>query len=91
VWKTLLISFAAMFLAELGDKTQLMVLTLSAKSGTPFAVFLGAAAALVAATALATIVGFVFAKALPKNVIEVTAGVLFIGIGAFIIYGQLRG
>ncbi len=91
MWKTLIISFGAMFLAELGDKTQLTVLTLSAKTGSPLAVFLGAAGALVAATALATVVGFVCAKTIPRNVIELVAGALFIGIGAFIIYGRLRG
>jgi len=91
VWKTLLISFGAMFLAELGDKTQLTVMTLSAKTGSPLAVFLGAAAALLAATALATVLGSIFAKTLPRNYIELAAGILFIGIGVFIIYGQLRG
>ena len=91
MWKTLLVAFGALFLAELGDKTQLAVLTLSAKTGAPFLVFFGSMAAFAVATALASAVGFACAKYLPQNAIQWAAGVLFIGIGAFIIIGQLRG
>jgi putative Ca2+/H+ antiporter (TMEM165/GDT1 family) len=47
-WKLILSTFGVIFLAELGDKTQLAAVTLSASTRKPLAVFIGASLALVA-------------------------------------------
>ena len=46
-WKVFWVTFGAIFLAEMGDKTQLAALTMAAETRLPLSVFLGAAAALV--------------------------------------------
>ncbi len=51
-WNLLLSTFGLVFLAELGDKTQLMVVTQVCKYRRPWPVFAGASLALVAVTAL---------------------------------------
>ena len=45
-WRVFAATFAALFVAELGDKTQLAVITLTSKHQNPWSVFLGATAAL---------------------------------------------
>ncbi len=89
--KTLLASFALMFLAELGDKTQITILALSSKTKQPIAVFLGSIAAFALAAGLAVALGAVGAKYLPQKAIGWAAGFLFIGVGIFLIVGQIRG
>ena len=53
----LLTTFTTVFLAELGDKTQLATLLLSAQSGQPWVVFLGAALALISSSLVGVLVG----------------------------------
>jgi putative Ca2+/H+ antiporter (TMEM165/GDT1 family) len=73
-WKIAVTAFSTLFLAEMGDKTQLAVITLSASSRKPFSVFAGSAAALICVTAI----GSAFGRVLQR--IVATA---FIGIGAW--------
>lgn len=80
-WKTFASTLLAVFLAELGDKTQLATLTLAAGSRAPWAVFLGAALALVAASAIAVAAGEVVARLVSPALLERAAGVAFILIG----------
>ena len=87
-WRAFLISFGLIFLAEFGDKTQLEVIGLVAKSNSPWAVFLGAIAALVIATLLAVLFGELLLKVLPVKYIRIFAGTLFIILGILIILGQ---
>lgn len=89
--KTLLTTFTVMFLAELGDKTQLAVLSLSSTTKKPVAVFLGSMAAFAVAAGLAVALGTLGAKFLPQKAIQWAAGILFIGVGIFLIVGQIRG
>jgi len=56
-WKLLASTFVAIFVAELGDKTQLAALSLSAGSSSKWAVFFGSALALVATSAIAVLAG----------------------------------
>ncbi len=79
--KTFMTAFTTLFLAEMGDKTQLAVITLSASSRKPLSVFLGAFAALGAVTALGVIFGQGAARMIPQEVLHRAAGTLFIGIG----------
>ena len=56
-WRLVVTTFTTVFLAELGDKTQLMTLTLAGSNAAKRSVFLGAASALIATTAIAVLGG----------------------------------
>jgi len=79
----LLLTFGAIFLAELGDKTQLAVLSLSVKTKQPFWVFLGAALALSLISFLGAYLGGLLTRYIPKSIFEKVVGILFILIGIF--------
>lgn len=81
-------TFVAVFLAEVGDKTSLAAMTASAKSGAVWTVFLAASLALVCATAVGVSVGAAMFKVLPPNAIKWTAGLLFIGVGIWVLAGK---
>lgn len=84
-WKPLTSTFVLLLLAELGDKTQLAVISQSAKFGAPAWVFLGAALALLVVTALGVALGHLGAAFLPRDLIRWFAGGAFIVMGALII------
>ncbi len=80
--KLLVTTFLAVFIAELGDKTQLATFSFSASSsGGKWEVFLGASAALVFTSLLAVVVGAAIGKAVPLSCLRPAAGILFIVIG----------
>ncbi len=87
----LLTTFTTVFLAELGDKTQIATLLLSAQSGKPFIVFLGAAAALICSSLVGVIVGRWLSKNLPPQQFEYMAGILMIGLGIWIGSQAIQG
>jgi len=78
-------TFGTVFLAELGDKTQLAAMTATAKSGAILTVFCAASAALVCATAVGVLVGGALFKLVPESLIKYLAGVVFIGVGIWVI------
>ena len=79
---TLLIStFLTVFLAELGDKTQLATVALSGTSDHPLAVFLGSASALILACLLGAIAGGSVASVVPTEPLQLIASVGFLIIG----------
>ena len=77
-------TFTTVFVAELGDKTQLATLLLSAQSGSPVLVFIGAALALIASSLVGVLVGQWLAKTLPPERIEFMAGVLMVALGIWL-------
>jgi len=89
-WKLLVTTFATVFLAELGDKTQLATVGFAASGKSPWIVFLGAAFALVVTSLLAVIVGTGLQKVLPVRIIHIFSGVLFVGIGLLLIIKNIR-
>ena len=79
---TLLIStFLTVFLAELGDKTQLATVALSGTSDRPLAVFLGSASALVLASLLGAMAGGSVASVVPTELLQLIASMGFLIIG----------
>jgi len=88
-WKTLMTSFVALFVAELGDKTQLAVLCLACKKDCPrWAVFLGAVSALAVITFLAVFLGRVVGTNFPRLYVRKVAGAVFVIIGLLIFFGK---
>ena len=83
--KVLLTTFGIIFLAELGDKTQLAILAFAAESKSRGAVFLGSSAALVLTSLLAVVFGSVVGRFVPANFIRTGAGVLFVILGLWIL------
>ena len=81
-------TFTTLFLAELGDKTQLAVLSLTASSRQPLAVFVGAALALLAVTAIGVLVGEGLTRIVPVWVLQKAAALAFIAIGLFMFLGK---
>jgi len=82
-WKLLASTFGAVFLAELGDKTQLATLSLAAAGRSRWMVFAGAALALVATSAIAVVAGEALSRAVPAIWIRRAAGLAFLLMGAF--------
>jgi putative Ca2+/H+ antiporter (TMEM165/GDT1 family) len=87
-WSLLLRTFGLIFIAELGDKTQLSTMMLSAQSKSPWVVFVGAALALSLNAAIGAIFGDAITKIVPANVIQKGAGALFIILGAYLFFGR---
>ena len=84
--------FAAVFVAELGDKTQLATLLFASdRNLNPFLVFLAASAALVTTTGLAVVIGSQAARYLEAAPLKLIAGIGFIAIGCWAIAEHFRG
>ena len=88
-WRILMTTFGAIFLAEMGDKTQLAAMTLAAESRAPWAVFLGASLALVVVSAIGVAVGGVLGTYFPVVWIKRAAAILFITIGLLMLTGRM--
>ena len=82
--KAMLLIFATVFIAEIGDKTQLATMLFSAEGRIPpLRVFLASASALVVAAAIGVAAGQVLEKFVSPQALKVVAGVGFVAIGAF--------
>jgi Ca2+/H+ antiporter, TMEM165/GDT1 family len=84
-WKVALTTFGAVFLAELGDKTQLATLAFATTGRSPWAVFVGSASALVATSAIAVLAGDAIVRVVPPAVLLRMAGVAFVVIGIWVL------
>lgn len=80
-FSVLITTFTTVFLAELGDKTQLATLLLTTQSGMPIVVFLGASLALICASLVGVLIGRWLAKTMPSKRFEYIAGILMVSIG----------
>ena len=87
-WKTVITTFGILFLAELGDKTQLAVISMTSSSKKYLEVFIGASSALIVVTALGVLFGEALIKIVPQNVIHMSSAVLFILIGVLMLAGK---
>jgi putative Ca2+/H+ antiporter (TMEM165/GDT1 family) len=83
--------FVTVFLAELGDKTQLATLLYATGGRSPWLVFAAAAAALVTATAIAVVVGTAGARWIEGVPLKLIAGLGFIAIGVWTVVQHFRG
>ena len=84
-WKLLASTFGCIFLAELGDKTQLATLSFASGGSSRWSVFLGSAAALVCTSALAVLGGEAVARVVPPLLLKRVSGVAFVVIGIWVL------
>ena len=84
--------FVTVFMAELGDKTQLATVLFASENKTsPWLVFLASAGALVLSTAIAVALGTLAERYLVKIPLKLIAGIGFILIGLWTVYGHFKG
>ena len=87
-WRVFLTTFGIIFLAEMGDKTQLAAMTMAAQTKRPWTVLAGSALALTAVSAIGVVVGGVVGEYVPLIWVKRVAAVSFIVIGVLILMGK---
>jgi putative Ca2+/H+ antiporter (TMEM165/GDT1 family) len=87
--RIMLSTFALLFVAELGDKTQLAVISMTAKHKTPLWVFAGATLALAAVTGIGVLGGEVLTRFIPEMVLRKIAAALFVIMGLLMWFNKL--
>jgi putative Ca2+/H+ antiporter (TMEM165/GDT1 family) len=86
-WTVFLTILASVFVAELGDKTQLATMLCAAdKEVSKYTVFFAASAALIVASAIGVVAGSLLAEYINEKYLHYIAGLGFIGIGIFTLY-----
>lgn len=88
-WKIFLATFGAVFLAELADKTQLVGIGMSAKSGKPLTVWLGSVSAYIIVTAVTVLIGATLGKYIKPELVRYFGASLFVIIGALMFVGKI--
>ena len=88
-WKIIITTFITIFLAELGDKTQIASILMSSKTDKPLLVFIDTMLAFALVTILGVTIGTVMARMLPLNYIKTGAAITFIMVGILILFGKL--
>jgi len=87
--KTLFTVFGAVFIAELGDKTQLATLLFAAdRQVSKWTIFFGASLALVVASGLGVLAGGVISQYVSEKILHYVAGIGFIGIGIWTLFSH---
>jgi len=81
----LITTFSTIFLAELGDKTQLATLMLSAQSGRPLIIFIGAGLALICTSLLGVLIGQWIANKLPRQRFTFVSGIIMLSLGIYLV------
>ena len=83
-------TFTTIFIAELGDKTQIATLMLSAESGKPIIVFVGSSLALISSSVVGVLIGKWLSKKISPIKFNLFAGVLMLIISVFLAYDTLE-
>lgn len=84
-WLVFSSTFITIFLAEMGDKTQLVTLLMSAESQAPWVVFTGAALALIATSLIGVSVGYWLSKKLTPETLDLSVAILLLIITAWLV------
>ncbi len=85
------VTFLTVFVAEMGDKTQLATLLMSAQSKSPWAIFFGSASALVTASLLSVVLGGGLGQVIPSGWLQWLAGAGFLVIGVYVLWQEWQG
>ncbi len=83
-------TFVMIFLAELGDKTQISTFALAGDSRSLLSVFIGAAGALVLTTLLAVVVGGVIGRFVPARIIKFVSAAVFLAFGVLTLIEAIK-
>ncbi len=89
-WSVFASTFITIFLAELGDKTQVATLLMTAESQSPWIVFAGAGSALVATSLLGVLLGRWLASRISPKTLEKSAGVVLLLVSAMLVWDILH-
>ncbi|MFO7696669.1 MAG: TMEM165/GDT1 family protein [Anaerolineae bacterium] len=81
-WEAFWGAFGLVFIAELGDKTQLAVLSQTCKFRSSWPVFMGGSLALIVVTAIGAVAGQLLSRIIPPGVLQLVAGIAFVVMGA---------
>lgn len=84
-WLVFSSTFITIFLAEMGDKTQLVTLLMSAESQAPLLVFIGSALALIATSLIGVSIGYWLSKKLTPETLDLSVGILLLFITAWLV------
>jgi putative Ca2+/H+ antiporter (TMEM165/GDT1 family) len=87
-WKVFLTTFGTIFLAELGDKTQLAAIMMTSKTKLPLSVFMGASLALCLVTLVGVLLGEGLIAVIPQNILKKVAALAFVAIGLWMFLGK---
>lgn len=90
-WALFFSTFTAIFVAEIGDKTQLATLSLASGGGSRWTVFAGSALALVATSAIAVLAGGALGRVVSPIWLRRAAGVVFIVLGVLYLVSKGEG
>jgi putative Ca2+/H+ antiporter (TMEM165/GDT1 family) len=88
--KLIVSTFVMIFLAELGDKTQISTFALATSSRSMLSVFLGASGALVLTSLIAVVLGGVIGRFVPEKLIKIVSAAVFIGFGVLTLVEAFR-
>lgn len=88
-WKIFFATFSAIFFAELADKTQLVGIGMTAKSGKPAVVFAGSVLAYAVVTLITVLIGALLGKYIKPELIRYVGASVFIAIGILMFFGKL--
>ena len=83
-------TFTTIFIAELGDKTQIATLMLSAESGKPIIVFLGSSLALISSSLVGVLIGKWLSKKISPGKFAFFTGLLMLIISIFLAYDIIK-
>ena len=83
-------TFTTIFIAELGDKTQIATLMLSAESGKPIIVFLGSSLALISSSIVGVIIGKWLSKKISPSKFALLTGALMMIVSLFLAYDTFK-
>ena len=88
--ETFITTFTTVFIAELGDKTQIATLLLSADTGKPLYVFIAAALALILSSLIGVILGTYISSKISQNTFNKVAGSIMIFISVYIFFNVFK-
>jgi Ca2+/H+ antiporter, TMEM165/GDT1 family len=89
-WKLFFATFGAIFVAEIGDKTQLATLAFAGGGSSRWVVFVAASLALIASTAVAVLAGAALTRYVSPVWIQRGAGALFVVLGVIFLLSSAR-
>jgi putative Ca2+/H+ antiporter (TMEM165/GDT1 family) len=88
-WKIFLATFGAIFFAEMADKTQMVGLTMAAKSQRPWVVWLGSVSAYIVVTAVSVILGAVLSRFIKPEWLKMAGGFIFVVMGILLFLDKI--